>query len=204
MDCLCKKAPSILEKVSAMFIRGRSSEWLSARNHRFAPIGRLGGWRASVGAVVLVSVLGSAACTGSTPTLAQPPEFVVKTSDGIAGVDIRGSLPGVTDSEFVQLVRTGMGRAAPGRVLARPVGLPSPECRIVWHVNPSAEPGVSTLVANVFDRSVPVAYEQETVTNNAPTSTITYAIESVAGRLIRSTATLDSNASSHGCHPSSG
>jgi hypothetical protein len=148
--------------------------------------------------------LGSAACTGSPPTLAQPPDFAVKTSGGITGVDIRGSLPGVTDSEFVQLVRAGMGRAAPGTVLPGPVELPFPECRIVWHVNPSAEPGVSTLVANIFHRSVPVAYEQETVTNNAPTSTITYAIASVTGRLIRSAATLDSDASSQGCRPSSG
>jgi hypothetical protein len=187
-----------------MFIRGSSFEWLSASNHPSAPIGRLGGWRASVGALALVSVLSSAACTGSPPTLAQPPDFEVKTSGGIAGVGIRGSLPGVTDSEFVQLVRTGMGRAAPGSVLPGPVELPFPECRIVWHVNPSAEPGVSTLVANIFDRSVPVAYEQETVTNNAPTSTVTYAIESVTDRLMASYSILDANASSQGCHPSSG
>jgi hypothetical protein len=97
-----------------------------------------------------------------------------------------------------------MGRAAPGSVLPGPVELPFPECRIVWHVNPSAEPGVSTLVANIFDRSVPVAYEQETVTNNAPTSTVTYAIESVTDRLMASYSILDANASSQGCHPSSG
>jgi len=42
------------------------------------------------------------------------------------------------------------------------------------------------------------------VTNNAPTSTVTYAIESVTGRLMASYSILDANTSSQGCHPSSG
>jgi len=176
-----------------MFFRGCLFSALSAWNPVSASIVRVGGSRASVGALALVSLLGSAACTGSPETLALPPDFEVKTSEGIAGVGIRGSLPGMTDSEFAQLVRTGMGRAAPGSVLPGPVKAPFPQCRIVWHVNPSADPGVSTLTANIFDRSAPVAYEQEVVTNNAPTSAITYAIESVTGRL-----------PSQGCHPRSG
>jgi hypothetical protein len=105
----------------------------------------------------------------------------------------------MTDSEFEQLVRMGMGRAAPGSVLPGPVGASLAQCRIVWHVNPGVGPGVSTLVVNIFDGSVPVAYEQEVVTNSAPTAAITYAIESATRRLFASYAHRDANAPSDGC-----
>jgi hypothetical protein len=71
-------------------------------------------------------------------------------------------------------------------------------------VNPSVGPGVSTLVVNIFDGSVPVAYEQEVVTNSAPTATITYAIESATRRLIASYTNPDANALSEGCRPGGG
>jgi hypothetical protein len=51
-----------------------------------------------------------------------------------------------------------MGRAAPGSMLPGPVEAPFPHPRIVWHAKPGVGPGVSTLVVNVFDGSVPVAY----------------------------------------------
>jgi hypothetical protein len=110
----------------------------------------------------------------------------------------------MTDNAFEQLVRMGMGRAAPGGVLPGPVGASLPQCRIVWHVNPSVGPGVSTLVVNIFDGSVPVAYEQGMVTNSAPTAAITYAIESVTKRLIASYTHRDANAPSEGCRLGSG
>lgn len=151
-----------------------------------------------VHALAVVSVLASAACTGSPATLAQPPDFEVKTPGGIASVSVRASIPGMTDSEFGDLVRSGMARAAPGSLLPGPAKPPFPECRIVWHVNPGLGHGASTLTANVFDRSVPVAYEQEVVTNSASNATIAYAIESVASRI------MDANALSEGCHPRNG
>ncbi len=173
-------------------------------NFMSAWIIRPNGSRASVVALALMSLVGPAACTGSPATLALQPDFEVKTLGGVASVSIRESLPGMTDSEFEQLVRIGMGRAAPGSVLPGPVEAPFPQCRIVWHVNPSAHPGVSTLVVNIFDGSVPVAYEQEVVTNSAPMATITGAIESGSRRLINSYTHRDANAPSEGCRPRSG
>jgi hypothetical protein len=171
--------------LAAMFMRGGFTSWKL----------RLGRSRGSVGALALMSLLGSAGCTGSPATLTMKPDFEVKTPAAIASVSIRGSLPGMTDSEFEQLVKTGMGRAAPGSVVSGLVETPFPQCRIVWHVNPDAGRGASTLSANIFDRSVPVAFEQQVVTDSAPTATITDAIKSVTSRLM---------VSSERCHPRGG
>jgi hypothetical protein len=143
-------------------------------------------------------LVGLAACTGSPATLALRPDFEVKTSAGVASVNIRESLPGMTDSAFETLVRTGMERAAPGSVLARPVMAPLPQRRIVWHVNPSADRGVSTLMVNIFDGSSPVVSEEEVVTDDAPMATITDAIASLTGRLIASYTHRDANAPADG------
>ena len=97
-----------------------------------------------------------------------------------------------------------MERAAPGAVLPGPVEAPFPMRRIVWHVIPIVPGGASRLVVNIFDGSVPVAYEQEVVTNSAPTATITYAIESATRRLIASYTHPDANAASEGCRPGNG
>jgi hypothetical protein len=193
-----------VNKASVMFSLGRLFASASAWNFMSAWIIRPSGSRASVIALALVSMFGPAACTGSPTTLALRPDFEVKTLGGIAGVSIRTSLPGMTDSEFEQLVRMGMERAAPGSVLPGPVEAPFPQCRIVWHVNSGVGPGVSTLIVNIFDGSIPVAYEQEAVTNSASTATITYAIESATRKLIASYTHPDANAPSEGCRPGSG
>jgi hypothetical protein len=159
--------------------RGRSFVWASA--------------------LALAALFGPGACTGSPATLALRPDFEVKTLGGIDSVSIRGSLPGMTDSEFALLIKEGMGRASPGSVLPGPVEPPFPQCRIVWHVNPDSGRGVSALVVNVFDGSVPVAYEREVVTNNAPTATIADAIVAVTRRLIALYIPRDSK--SEGCRP---
>ncbi len=174
---------------------------VSARRAWSAWIIRPSGSPASVVALALVTLFGPVACTGSPATLALRPDFEVKTLAGIDSVSIRESLPGMTESEFEQLVRMGMEHAAPGSVLPGPVEGPFPQCRIVWHVNPNVGRGVSRLVANVFDGAVPVAYEQEVVTNGAPTVKITDAIESVTSRLIASHTPGDANASSETCRP---
>jgi hypothetical protein len=162
-----------------MIRRGRSFVWASA--------------------LALAALFGPAACTGSPATLALRPDFEVKTLGGIDTVSIRDSLPGMTDSEFAQLIREGMGRASPGSVFPGPVEPPFPQCRIVWHVNPDLGRGASSLVVNVFDGSVPVAYEREVVTNDAPTATIADAIESATRRLIALYTPRDSK--SEGCRP---
>ena len=131
---------------------------------------------------VLLLLSGLAACTGSPATLALQPDFEVMTPEGIASVSIRQSPPGMTDAEFTQLVKAGMDQAAPGSVIAGRVKPPFPSQRIVWHVNRSASRGISRLVVNVFDGASPYAYEQETVTNSAPTAVIRSAVESMSER----------------------
>lgn len=129
-------------------------------------------------------LLGLVACTGSPATLALPPDFAVMTTGGVAGVSIREALPGATEAQFTQLVRTGMEQAVPGRVLAGPLDPPYPELRIVWHVNPTASRGASQLVVNAFDGAVPYAYEQEIVADDAPTATVASAVDAMSTRLL--------------------
>jgi hypothetical protein len=119
---------------------------------------------------------GLASCTGSPATLALQPAFDVMTPAGIVSVSIRESPAGMTDAEFTRLVMTGMQRAAPASVIAGRVAPPFPPQRIVWHVNLSAQRGISRLVVNVFDGANAYAYEQDTVTNGAPTAVVTSAV----------------------------
>ena len=59
-------------------------------------------------------------------------------------------------------------------------------------------PGVLTLMVNIFDGSIPVVSEEEVVTDDAPTVTITDAIKSLTRRLIASYTHRDANAPSEG------
>jgi hypothetical protein len=81
-----------------------------------------------------------------------------------------------------------MERAAPGDVLGKPVGPPFPSRRFVWHVNLGLR-GVSRLSVNVFDGSVPYAYEQEVLENGAPRGAIVFAVMSMSERLLADIAT---------------
>jgi hypothetical protein len=139
--------------------------------------------RASAVGLALGLLFDLAACTGSPSTLALQPDFEVTTAAGVASVSIRQSFPGMTYAEFTRLVRTGMERATPGDVLGKPVNPPFPWRRIVWHVNLGLL-GVSRLSVNVFDGSVPYAYEQEVLENGAPPGAITSAVRSMSKRLL--------------------
>jgi hypothetical protein len=135
-------------------------------------------------ALILASVLELLACATSPATLALPPDFAVMTTGGVAGVSIREALPGTTEAQFSQLVRTGMEQAAPGHVLAGPLDPPYPELRIVWHVNPTASRGASRLVVNAFVGATRYAHEQETVADDAPTGTVASAVDAMSTRLL--------------------
>jgi hypothetical protein len=152
-------------------------------------------------ALALGTLLGPAACTGSPATLELQPDFAVKTPNAIISVSIRESLPGMTDSEFEQLVRKSMARALPGHVVRGPVKPPFPRCRVVWHVEPTGPRAVSMLMVNIFDGSVPVAYEEDTVVNSAPTAALTYAIDLLTTQLLAPYAQADANSASDGCRP---
>jgi len=132
----------------------------------------------------LLLLCGLASCTGSPATLALQPAFDVMTPAGIASVSIRESPAGMSDAEFTRLVMAGMERAAPASVIAGRVEPPFPSRRIVWHVNLSAQRGISRLVVNVFDGANPYAYEQDTVTDDAPATEVTSAVELMSERLL--------------------
>jgi hypothetical protein len=112
------------------------------------------------------------------------PAFEVMTPAGIASVSIRESPMGMTDAEFTQLVIAGTKRSASDRVISGPVEPPFPSRRIVWHVNQSAEKGISRLVVNVFHGATPYAYEQGTVMNDAPTAVVASVVDSMSERLL--------------------
>jgi hypothetical protein len=136
-----------------------------------------------VAALLLTALICPAACTGSPATLAQPADFAMKTSTGIASVSVRETLPSFTDDEFAQLVQSGMERAAPGALIQGRVPAPGPRLRIVWHTDPIATRGVSRLVVNVFNGTTPFTYEQAVVDNSAPPATVVRTIQSMTGRL---------------------
>jgi hypothetical protein len=139
---------------------------------------------ASARALTLMLLLGPGACTGSPGVLALQPAFDVTTPAGIASVSIRQAPPGITDAQFTEAVRAGMEQAAPGSVFTKPVGPPFPSRRIVWHVHPTASMGTSRLVVNVFNGSIPYAYDQEVIVNSAPVEDISSAIELLTKRLL--------------------
>jgi hypothetical protein len=147
-----------------------------------------------IAGLALVSLLSAVGCTGSTYTVAMPPDFEVMTPEGMASVSIREPLPNLTDTEFQQVVMTGMQSAMPGRLIGQPVAAPFPTRRIVWHVNPIAARGVSRLSVNVFDRATPVAYEQDTVSNGATGGTIMHAVASLTTRLVTRYARIETQA----------
>jgi hypothetical protein len=118
------------------------------------------------------------------------------TPVGTASVSIRGSLPGLTDHEFGQLIRTGMERATPNAVLPGPGQPPYPQYAIVWHVIPSGPGGTSRSVVNIFKVSAPFAYEQAVVDNRAPTVATVSIIASLTRRLIAYDAPADVRARS--------
>jgi hypothetical protein len=147
-----------------------------------------------VARLTLAGLLVASGCTGSSYTVAMPPDFTVMTPEGLAGVSIRETLPDLTDAEFQQVVMAGMASAMPGQVLGQSMSAPFPKRRIVWHVNPVAARGVSRLFVNVFDGATPVAYEQDTVSNGAPNGTVTRIVASMTTRLVTRYARLESQA----------
>jgi hypothetical protein len=106
------------------------------------------------------------------------------TPAGIASVSIRESPAGMPDAEFTRLVMAGMDRAAPASVISGRVEPPFPSRRIVWHVDLSAQRGISRLVVNVSDGANPYAYEQETVSSDASAAEVTSAVASISKRLL--------------------
>jgi hypothetical protein len=170
------------------FVAAGSAESESPRSGRLTRITDFERSRKRVIALALVVLFGEAGCTGSPSTLALQPDFAMTTPIGVASVSMRESMPGITDNEFSQMIRAGMDRAAPGDLFPGPVQRPFPEYRIVWHVFPYGNHGVSRLVVNIFKVSVPFAYEQGVVGNSAPSASIVGTIESMSERLIGSLA----------------
>jgi hypothetical protein len=136
------------------------------------------------GTWAILFVLTPVACTGSPATLSMRPDFEVATSAGTASVSIREPMPGLTYAESEQLVRAGMASVMRVSSDDVPMTPPFPERRIVWHVQPTAGRGTSRLAVNIFAGSVPVAYVQEVVANEATRRTMTFAIASLTKRLI--------------------
>jgi hypothetical protein len=155
-----------------------------ARRLPFARINGANRLRSLSRVLALVALLLPASCTGSPETLALQPDFAMTTTTGLVGVNVRGSVPGVTDRAFVQMVRTGMARAAPDAVVPSPAQAPFPRCHIVWHVQPDGPDGASRLVVNIFNASGPFAYEQAVVEDSAPRPVIVHVIESMTTRLM--------------------
>ncbi len=149
--------------------------------------------RAAIFALALLSPFGPAACTGSAATLALRPDFVVTTSLGTASVSIRQPPPGMTDAEFVRVVKNGMQAAMPGAVMAETTTAPFPEHRIVWHASPDATRGASRLVVNVFDGRSPLAVEQTVAADDESAGSIASSVRSLTLRLAAAYARIGSS-----------
>jgi len=112
------------------------------------------------------------------------PDFNMVTPAGVVSVSIREALPGMPDNEFRDVVMTGMEHGCScAAVASRPTG-PYPQRRIIWHVNSNtASLGISTVVANIFDGSVPFASAQEMVPNGIESGALIDTIASITRQL---------------------
>jgi hypothetical protein len=90
----------------------------------------------------------------------------------------------MTYAQFERVVKAGMESAMPAKAQTNAVATPFPNRRIVWHVFPMPPRGASRLVVNVFNGSVPFAYEQKLIDDGAPTSTVAYAVQVLTGRVV--------------------
>jgi hypothetical protein len=128
------------------------------------------------------------ACTGSPATLAMRPDFLVATQTGLASVSIREAPPDMTLAGFDGTVKSGMESALTASIEPTPTVGPFPERRIVWHIDSMPGYGSSQLVVNVFNGSVPFAYQQQMIDNAAPPGVLAGTVQSMTRRLF---ATID-------------
>jgi hypothetical protein len=131
----------------------------------------------------LLALSAVSACTGSPATLALRPDFELATRTGLASVSIREAPSEMTLAEFDRTVKVGMKKALGSSIEPSPTVGPFPERRIVWHVNPMPARGVSRLVVNVFNGSVPFAYEQQVVDNADTPDALVGTVQSMTRRL---------------------
>ena len=131
--------------------------------------------------LALLAFAALTACTGSPATLAAQPAFEATTPFGLASVSIRETPFGMPWAEFEQAVRDGT--EAEVRLQPAPAVPPFPARRIVWHVNLGMR-GESRLVVNIFDGSVPFAYEQDEISSDESPEMIAGTVRSLTRRLI--------------------
>ena len=132
----------------------------------------------------MLASLAMSACTGSPATMAMQPDFEVATAAGPASVSVRDAPPGMTQSEFEQVIRTGMTADMPASATTNPAVASGDERRIVWHLNPVPARGASRLVVNAFNGSTPFAYEDAVVDNSAPAASVGRAVRSMTRQLV--------------------
>jgi hypothetical protein len=131
----------------------------------------------------LLALSAVSACTGSPATLALRPDFELATPTGLASVSIREAPSDMTLAEFDRTVKAGMQTALGASIEPSPAVGPFPERRIVWHVNAMPARGASRLVVNVFNGSVPFAYEQQVVDNADTPDVLVGTVQSMTRRL---------------------
>jgi hypothetical protein len=133
--------------------------------------------------VTLLALSAVSACTGSPATLALRPDFELATPTGPASVSIRQAPPDMTLAEFDQTVKSGMETALTANLEPAPAMGPFPDQRIVWHVTTMPGRGHSRLIVNVFDGSVPFAYEQQMIDNADTQDVLAGTVQSMTSRL---------------------
>jgi hypothetical protein len=133
--------------------------------------------------VTLLALSFVSACTGSPATLALRPNFELATPTGPTSVSIRQAPPDMTLAEFDRTVKSGMETALTASLEPTPAVGPFPEQRIVWHVNTMPGRGRSRLLVNVFDGSVPFAYEQQLIDDADTPDVLAGTVQSMTRRL---------------------
>jgi hypothetical protein len=131
----------------------------------------------------LLALSAVSACAGSPATLALRPNFELATPTGLASVSIRQAPPDMTLAEFDRTVKRGMETALTASLEPAPAVGPFPERRVVWHVNTVPGRGNSRLVVNVFNGSVPFAYEQQMTDNTDTPDVLAGTVGSMTRRL---------------------
>ena len=131
----------------------------------------------------LLALSAVSACGRAQAIADMRPDFQVATVSGLTSVSIREAPPGMTLEGFDRAVKSGMESALAASVEPAPAVGPFPERRIVWHVETNPPRGVANLVVNVFDGSVPFAYEMQEVENGDPADVVAGVVRSMTRRL---------------------
>jgi hypothetical protein len=126
-------------------------------------------------------VLLSASSCAARPS--EPDPRVLQTQVGPIGVEVRGSVGGLTNVDVTRLVQAGAVEACPGRVSSHPGDVGGPPLSMIWHLQDlGGRPPTVTITARLFNagHQVSFAFDHTLPPDVAPDAVFERAVSGVA------------------------